>query len=946
MQGFVRLRAAVVIGVASCGTVGAVACGGPSGPDLTQPASLTLIPAQATLDALGVTLAMAATARDALGNDLPDVALTWESSDQGVVSVDAAGGITAQALGSAEISVTAGELTRTSNITVVQIPAQLDKVSGDQQSGTVGTQLAEPLVLQVNDRNDQPVPDVEVSFEVTAGTAALSMETVTSGADGRVTTLLTLGTVAGPIYQVTASLETGRANRAVFAATGLADAAAAAAAASGDGQRQPAGTTLPNPLRVRVVDQHGNGAPGFAVEFAVDGGGGSVAPSSVDTDEEGFADAVWTLGATVGPQAVSATAAGLDGSPVAFAAEGTDLAISSVTPSPFVEGGTAQIMGTGFDPDPASNAVTVGGLTATVTAASATVLDIDVPRGGCRPEGAVDVVVSTASGGTTPGFAHPLQPDPIVALGVGEQLLLEDPALLCLQFLASAADEEYLLGVQSTSDVAGTLTDVGITSVTAGGPAPMPFVSAMAVSAGTGGQLAETPRMRRWNRHREAEAAFRLRAHEALRGVPLRGRPTVSALAMVDSTVTVGEMVSVRMADLTGNICNESVPVTAIVKAVGLRGIWLADQDNPINGFTDADYQSLSDQLDDVIYDVDVEYFGEPTDVDDNGRILVLVTEKLNDLSNNTLGFVSPADVLDRADCPASNEAEIYYNRAPDPLSGYGREEAMEDAPELVAHELTHIIQAGRRLVNNGVGQMTIFVSEGQATLAEEVVGHAATGRNTLQNYGFTVAFESNPTAWYRDGITDISYYFGRNDGNPGMSVTGAPARCSWLAPSPSPCQGRALWYGVTWSLLRWISDHMGPSYPGLEQGIQRALIDNDQFGFDNIEDVVGEPIETLLADWAAALYLDDRVVGVPARLTIPSWNYKDIFEDGGLPASAALVPAPVPFGEFDIDTRVRAASTSYFLLQGDRSAASIRVRDQADGILPDHMQVFLVRTR
>jgi hypothetical protein len=933
---------AIVMG----GTAVAAACGDSSGPDLTTPASLTLIPSQATIDALNATLVMTAAARDALGNDLPDVELAWQTSNNSVVSVDAAGTLTSVALGSAEITVTAGELTRTSEITVVQTPTILEKVSGDQQSATVGTDAAEPLVIQVNDRNDQPVAGVEVMFEVTAGTGALSVDAATSGADGRVSTQLTLGTAA-TTYEVTASLETGRANRSVFTATGLADAPTAAAAAAGDAQRQPAGSTLPNPLRVQVTDQYGNGVPGFSIVFTVESGEGVIDPTSVDTGDDGHANAVWTLGGTIGPQTVSADAAGLDGSPITFGAEGTDLAISGISPSPFVEGGPAQIMGTGFDNDLGSNTVTVAGFAATVTSASSTLLEIEVPRGGCQPQGPVAVVVSTPQGGTTPGFAHALQPSPIVNVGVGGKIVLDDPNLLCLQFLATGADEEYLLGVQSTSDVAGSLTEITMTSVAAPGPAPMPFVSAATSPAvGTGRQLSHTPRMQRWDRHRDAEVAFRLAAREALRGRVTGRRPGLDALALVDSTVTVGQTVNVRMADIAGNICTQSVPVTAEVKAVGLRGIWLADQDNPNNGFTNADYQSLSDQLDDLIYDKDVEYFGEPTDIDDNARILILVTEKLNERSNNTLGFVSPADLFDQTECPASNEAEIYYNRAPDPLSGYGREEAMEDAPELIAHEFTHIIQSGRRIVNNGISQMALFLSEGQATFAEEIVGHAATGRSVGQNYGFTVAFESNPTPWYEDGMLDIANYFGRNQGSPGMSVTGAPARCSWTASNPSPCQGRALWYGVTWSFLRWISDHFGPTYTGGEQGIHRALIDNDVFGFENIEDVVGESIGSLLADWAAALYLDDQVAGVPARLTIPSWNYQNIFADGALGASAALSPAPVPFGGFEIETRVRAASTSYFLISGMRSAQSIRVRDQADGILPDHIQVFLVRTR
>ena len=135
--------------------------------------------------------------------------------------------------------------------------------------------------------------------------------------------------------------------------------------------------------------------------------------------------------------------------------------------------------------------------------------------------------------------------------------------------------------------------------------------------------------------------------------------------------------------------------------------------------------------------------------------------------------------------------------------------------------------------------------------------------------------------------------------------VADASHECSWLTVSPVPCGGRPLWYGVTWSLLRWVNDHFGPSFPGGERAIQKALVDNDFRGLESIEDVVGVPIETLLAEWAATLV----------------------------------------FTNFARDVDVRAASTAYFVLAGNvQSPTAVRVRDQADGQLPPNMQVFLVR--
>lgn len=94
------------------------------------------------------------------------------------------------------------------------------------------------------------------------------------------------------------------------------------------------GTTLDS-LRVRVTDADGRGVPGISVDFQITEGNGTVAvpPPPTDTtaalrsgvqlvsitDANGNAAASWTLGTQAGPQAVSASVAGLT-SVVEFAA--------------------------------------------------------------------------------------------------------------------------------------------------------------------------------------------------------------------------------------------------------------------------------------------------------------------------------------------------------------------------------------------------------------------------------------------------------------------------------------------------------------------------------------------------------------------------------------------------------------------------------------------------
>ena len=114
--------------------------------------------------------------------------------------------------------------------------------------------------------------------------------------------------------------------------------------------------------------------------------------------------------------------------------------------------------------------------------------------------------------------------------------------------------------------------------------------------------------------------------------------------------------------------------------------------------------------------------------------------------------------------------------------------------------------------------------------------------------------------------------------------------------------------------------------------------------GFTNVAAVVGEPISTLLAQWAAALYVDDRVIGAATRLTMPSWDLFDIYEVRLL-SGLRLAPTAVSFADFTQTFKVRGASTGYFRISGaTRPATAVRARDLADGDLPSSMQFWVVR--
>lgn len=85
---------------------------------------------------------------------------------------------------------------------------------------------------------------------------------------------------------------------------------------SGNAQTGTANAALPQPVRVRAIDGKGNPKSGATVAFNATAGNGTITPTSVITDANGYAQASWTLGAaTIPTQHVSATLQSAPGVP-------------------------------------------------------------------------------------------------------------------------------------------------------------------------------------------------------------------------------------------------------------------------------------------------------------------------------------------------------------------------------------------------------------------------------------------------------------------------------------------------------------------------------------------------------------------------------------------------------------------------------------------------------
>jgi uncharacterized protein YjdB len=284
-------------------------------------------------------------------------------------------------------------------VTVSPVASAIAIVSGNGQSGTVGTLLALPLVVRVTAADNGPVAGVDVAFSAQTGGGSVTTANVVTDTLGIAATTVTLGAAVGA---QTFRASAGSAGQVTFTVNALPTGGTPTTIlkVAGDGQSGPVGGLLPISPRVRVVDALGARIGGVQVAFAVTAGGGSVGSPTATTDTAGYAQTDWILGTATGANAMTATLPAFPGvAAVTFAATATPSlpAILLTLPSGSVPmGGTAPLEVTLEQPAPA------GGVVVTVTSDSTQYATVAAPGtvtiAASDSVGSVDII-----GGANPG---------------------------------------------------------------------------------------------------------------------------------------------------------------------------------------------------------------------------------------------------------------------------------------------------------------------------------------------------------------------------------------------------------------------------------------------------------------------------------------------------------------------------------------------------------------
>ncbi|HEX6036573.1 Ig-like domain-containing protein [Longimicrobium sp.] len=322
------------------------------------------------------------------------------------------------------------------------------------------------------------------------------------------------------------------------------------------------------------------------------------------------------------------------------------------------------------------------------------------------------------------------------------------------------------------------------------------------------------------------------------------------------------------------------------VVAVSNRAVIVADTMNPAGGFTQADYDNIAATFDTLIYPVNTAAFGEPQDVDANGRAIIFYTRAVNELTPANVnyvvgGFFYGRDLFPRVAgngfpaCAGSNYAEMFYMLAPDPqgtVNGNARSTAYVRNSTLatVGHEFQHLISASRRLyvvpdVDGTDWSEEPWLNEGLSHIAEELLFYHRAQRGPRQNLGAEVI----------DNLPLRNAFLEFQDANYGRYG-------SWLEnPEGDSPYDEAFGEvddlatrGAAWGFLRYVADQRG----GSDNELWYALVNSARVGLPNLQAVTGQDPVALVRSFAVAAYTDDAVAGVPAAFTHPSWNYRALY--------------------------------------------------------------------
>ncbi|MGH7467097.1 MAG: Ig-like domain-containing protein [Longimicrobiales bacterium] len=764
------------------------------------------------------------------------------------------------------------------------------------------------------------------------------------------------------------------------------DPATAIAIVSGADQTGPVGTTLSQPLVVKVTNATGAGVRGKVVTFRVAAGGGAVSPAADTTDDAGNAQTTWRLGnSTADGQRAEAQTAGVTGAAsfLATTVAGPASQMEKLTDVGCVIPGTSGARDVVVRVrDSFGNAVAQARVDWTATGGGSVTpatsnTDSDGRASARWSASAASGQSLSASATGAPSLQFAVQLAASRTINVGHTLAFSGDESRCNDFAAGNA--RYLVAVTNTTPDANSISSFSLSGGLAGSAAIVDaFAAAQQSFTRATGPRTLPPQALEARR----EAAERLRLFAANMEVVRRMQsayPTasrqsanpVAAAVVAEPVPNVGDTLNIKVPNVRSLSCQLSAlqgEIRARVVYAGTRGVVLEDIAAPLAGTMDDLYRQVGQEFDNVMWPILTNNFGDPlafdAQTDANQRIFMVFSKLVNDMQT-IAGFVVSTDFYSPTTapvCPISNKREIFYARVPTSTATGNqlfreltRENWFRITRTVVIHEAKHLVAFAHRFARTG-GRPSItdfeqsWLEEASAMLAEELWARSVYGYEQRGNvdYRSSIFCEVRPANFPEcppptKPRSMFDHFFLLHD---------FEVENERLSPLGSTGGDDFTWYGSGWAFLRWALDHTG----GNESTFLRDLTQSTLRGVENLQARTGRSFADLITDWTLMLALDDRSGFTAPRpqLTMPGWNLPDIF--AGLsndfpPAQGGFQAAPLAlrnlsYGTFSVNVdRVQGGSMSVFEVSGSLAGRQLlEFKSSAGGTLPAALRVTVVR--
>lgn len=495
----------------------------------------------------------------------------------------------------------------------------------------------------------------------------------------------------------------------------------------------------------------------------------------------------------------------------------------------------------------------------------------------------------------------------LTTLSVFEGTTIRGPQLGCVRL---AADAEYILLPQFLG-------------------ADLPYAYRTFLIGARGGPISSTPLVAasRAGAGTAVPQTAQEQLHATVRAAESRLRPDAQLLASraVVAAVDPGPRQFSVLASLVD--ASKFTNISATPKFTGARVVLYVD-DRAAGIYTDDDIAKLGAQFSDVLFDIDRASFGQESDIDGNGRVIVLLTPAVNALVpaadcasfGFATGFFYGFDLASSA--PESNRAEVIYAMTADPTGSWSCPHTKTDVaallPATMIHEFQHMISYNYHVLTHGGAAELPWLNEGLSHMAEEL-GSLYYEAKYPPPLGRTNATQLFPDSASSLIIGDVfnSYRYLR------FSEQYSIVSCAPTSFCYTPERGAA------WLFLRWLADATN------DPGIFAKLVQSDKQGRQNVEAVVGRPFEELFGDFALALWADS-IVGSPRSSVGPrnrfaSRNLRRLYSAlydaygplGGVPQRFPISPIDIPPAE-RFQSAIRPGSVRAFRLRTPRGGGEV----------------------